>query len=31
MSRRLVKEEGLLCGGSSGAILTVAINYAKRE
>ena len=28
-ARRLIKEEGLLCGGSSGAALTVALNIAK--
>ena len=31
MARKLVREEGLFCGGSSGAVLTVALNYAKRE
>lgn len=30
MSRRLLKEEGLHCGGSSGAILHVAANLAKK-
>lgn len=31
MARRLLQEEGLFCGGSSGAIVSAAINYAKRE
>jgi cystathionine beta-synthase len=31
MARRLVREEGLFCGSSSGAVLKVAIEYAKRE
>lgn len=29
MSRRLIKEEGLLCGGSSGAVVAAAMKYAK--
>jgi len=29
MSRRLIKEEGLLCGGSSGATMSAALGYAK--
>jgi cystathionine beta-synthase len=28
MARRLISEEGLLCGGSSGAALAGAIKYA---
>ncbi len=31
MARRLVKEEGLFCGGSSGAIMHVACEIAKRS
>lgn len=30
MARRLVREEGLFCGGSSGAIVHVAVQLAKR-
>ncbi|XP_069360577.1 cystathionine beta-synthase-like [Maniola hyperantus] len=30
MSRRLIKEEGLLCGGSSGAVMSAAIKAAKQ-
>ncbi|XP_049848213.1 cystathionine beta-synthase-like [Schistocerca gregaria] len=30
MARRLIKEEGLLCGGSSGAVMHVAIEVAKK-
>ena len=30
MSRRLIKEEGLYCGGSSGAIVHVAVELAKK-
>jgi cystathionine beta-synthase len=30
MSRRLIKEEGLFCGGSSGAIVHVAVELAKK-
>lgn len=29
MSRRLIKEEGLLCGGSSGSAMWAAMQYAK--
>ena len=29
MARRLIKEEGLLCGGSSGQIFAAALRYAK--
>ena len=29
MSRRLIREEGLLCGGSSGAAMAVAVEMAK--
>jgi len=29
MSRRLIKEEGLLCGGSSGSAMVAALQYAK--
>lgn len=29
MSRRLIKEEGLLCGGSSGSAMWAAVQYAK--
>src|SRR5574341_907715 len=31
MARRLVREEGIFCGGSSGAALVGAIRYAKKE
>jgi cystathionine beta-synthase len=31
MSRRLIKEEGLFCGGSSGAIVNAAVTYAKEH
>lgn len=31
MARRLLQEEGLFVGGSSGAVLSVAIEYAIRE
>lgn len=31
MARRLLAEEGLFCGGSSGGIVNTAIEYAKRE
>jgi len=30
MARRLIKEEGLFCGGSSGAIVHVAVELAKK-
>lgn len=30
MGRRLIREEGLLCGGSSGAAMSVAVEAAKR-
>lgn len=30
MSRRIIREEGLLVGGSSGSCLVAAINYAKK-
>ena len=30
MSRRLIKEEGLLCGGSSGSIVHAAVELAKK-
>ncbi|EEB17296.1 Cystathionine beta-synthase, putative [Pediculus humanus corporis] len=30
MARRLIREEGLLCGGSSGSAMTVAIKVAKK-
>ena len=29
MARRLIKEEGFLCGGSSGAAMSVAVNVAR--
>ena len=31
MTRRIIREEGMFCGGSSGAVLTAAINYAKEK
>ncbi|CAN0579086.1 unnamed protein product, partial [Ectocarpus sp. 12 AP-2014] len=31
MSRRLIREEGLLCGGSSGAAVYAAVAEAKRQ
>lgn len=31
MSRRLIREEGLLCGGSSGAAVQAAVAEAKRQ
>lgn len=31
MSRRLIREEGLLCGGSSGAAVQAAVSEAKRQ
>ena len=31
MTRRLVKEEGLLCGGSSGQVVAAALQYAKEN
>ena len=30
MARRLIREEGLLCGGSSGASMSIAVEAAKR-
>ncbi len=30
MARRLIREEGLLCGGSSGAAMSVAVEAARR-
>ena len=30
MARRLIKEEGLLCGGSCGATMAAAVQVAKR-
>lgn len=30
MARRLIREEGLLCGGSSGAAMSIAVEAAKR-
>jgi len=30
MSRRLIRDEGLLCGGSSGAAVSVAVQAAAR-
>ena len=30
MARRLIKEEGLLCGGSSGASMAIAMKAAKK-
>ena len=29
MARRLIKEEGLLCGGSSGAAMAIALKAAR--
>lgn len=31
MARRLIKEEGLFCGGSSGQVVDAAIKYAKEH
>jgi cystathionine beta-synthase len=31
MSRRLIREEGLLCGGSSGTTMYAAVEYAKKH
>jgi len=31
MSRRLIREEGLLCGGSSGSVMYAAIDYCKKH
>ena len=31
MSRRLIREEGLLCGGSAGAAVDAAVAEAKRH
>lgn len=30
MARRLIREEGLLCGGSSGAVVSVAVRAASK-
>uniref|UniRef100_A0A7N6FBN1 Cystathionine beta-synthase n=1 Tax=Anabas testudineus TaxID=64144 RepID=A0A7N6FBN1_ANATE len=30
MSRKLIREEGLLCGGSSGAVMAAAVNMAQQ-
>jgi len=30
-ARRLIKEEGLLVGGSSGSVLYAALNYCKEK
>ncbi len=30
MARRLIREEGLLCGGSSGAAVSVAVRAASK-
>ena len=31
MARRLIAEEGILCGGSSGAIVYKAVQFAKEN
>lgn len=31
MTRRIISEEGMFCGGSSGGVLTAALNYAKKH
>jgi cystathionine beta-synthase len=31
MARRLIREEGMFCGGSSGAVLSCAIKYLKEN
>jgi cysteine synthase len=31
MTRRLIREEGLLCGGSSGAVVVAALRVARRD
>lgn len=31
MTRRIIKEEGMLCGGSSGGVLSAAIKYVKEK
>jgi cystathionine beta-synthase len=31
MTRRIIKEEGMLCGGSSGGVLSAALKYTKEK
>ena len=31
MNRRIIQEEGMFCGGSSGAVLSGAMKYAKEH
>lgn len=31
MTRRIIREEGMLCGGSSGGVLSAAIKYVKEK